>query len=551
MRRLHLNIEPSSSRRGSALLAVLVIIAMLSLAAYTYSELMLSEHEAAIRSGRMAEARLYADSGVEYALSMAALLKSEEPPDLFNNPDALHLYVVQPGDEDRPAGYFSIVAPIPDANSETTYRFGFRNESAKLNVNALAESGLTEDEARFFLMEIPYMTESTADAILDWIDANEDTRFFGIEADFYSGFSSQLPKNAPLQSLDELLAVEGVTAELLYGEDINRNGILDENEDDGGTTEPFDNADGILDTGWSDYLTVTARESNLRLDGSTKIPLNTNTLTDLYDQLEEEFGEEIATFVVAYRIFGPANQDELLETPTGLAGGDSASVTADEAAQIAEVTDALASAFSSGGSVTRNGLDLSGGGDYEIRSLYDLVDAEVEAEFEDGPQTLYSPWSSDGGSLLESFPAMQEALGINTDTYIEGRININEARYEVLMGIPTMTEEIADAIVESGKQMAGGNPDADLVASRATNCWLLVDGIVDLETMRQLDPYITGGGEVLSAQVIGYFQSSGISSRLEVVMDITESPPKILSITDLTELGPGYPLYQWQSELSQ
>jgi hypothetical protein len=358
-----------------------------------------------------------------------------------------------------------------------------------------------------------------------------------------------MPKNAPLQSIDELLSVDGVTADLLYGEDTNRNGILDENEDDGATSEPYDNADGILDTGWVGYLTVTARESNLRLDGSTKIPLNTNTLTDLYDQLEEEFGEEIATFVVAYRLFGPVEPPEF-ETPTGLSGGDTSSLTADEQAQISDVTNAIASAFSGNGEVTRNGMDLSGGGSFEVRSLYDLVDVEVEADFEDGTRTLSSPWSSAGGSLADSFAQMNEALGITTDTYIEGRINVNEARLETLMGIPTMTEEIADAIVAAGRQMASGNPDSGLIASRSTNCWLLSEGVVDLETMRQLDPYVTGGGDILSGQVIGYLGTSGISSRLQIVVDASESLPKLLSITDLSELGSGYTLYDWQQNVS-
>jgi hypothetical protein len=145
---------------------------------------------------------------------------------------------------------------------------------------------------------------------------------------------------------------------------------------------------------------------------------------------------------------------------------------------------------------------------------------------------------------------MKEALGITTDTYIEGRINVNEARFETLMGIPTMTEEIADAMLAANQQLASGGPDPDLVASRATNCWLLVEGIVDLETMRQLDPYVTGGGDVLSGQVIGYLGTSGISSRLQVVIDASESPPKLLSITDLSELGPGYSLFDWQQEVS-
>lgn len=152
-----------------------------------------------------------------------------------------------------------------------------------------------------------------------------------------------------------------MTAELLYGEDTNRNGLLDSNEDDAGASEPFDNADGVLDAGWSDYLTVTSRENNLRLDDSPKIPLNTNTLTDLYDQLDEEFGEEVATFVVAYRIYGPSNRDEFDVTPVGLSGGDSTELSLDDQQLLDELAEGIADSIENGGSVTRNGMDLSKG----------------------------------------------------------------------------------------------------------------------------------------------------------------------------------------------
>lgn len=174
-----------------------MIVAMLSLAAYSYSEVMLSEYEAAIRTGRMTESRLLADSGVEWTLSVLSLMSSEEPLDLFNNPEQFHKVLVQSATEERPAGYFSVVAPVTDASSETGVRFGLRNESAKINLNALANSGLTEDELRFFLMQIPAMTESVADAILDWIDADTEVRPYGAESEVYANFSSpRTPKNA-------------------------------------------------------------------------------------------------------------------------------------------------------------------------------------------------------------------------------------------------------------------------------------------------------------------------------------------------------------------
>ena len=39
-------------------------------------------------------------------------------------------------------------------------------------------------------------------------------------------------KNSPFETVEELLLVEGVTPQLLYGDDTNRNGILDPNEFD-------------------------------------------------------------------------------------------------------------------------------------------------------------------------------------------------------------------------------------------------------------------------------------------------------------------------------
>src|SRR5947208_16715283 len=53
-----------SCRRGLVLLLVLVVIAMLSLGAYSFTNLMLAHYEAAIASGRQAQSRSLVDSGV-------------------------------------------------------------------------------------------------------------------------------------------------------------------------------------------------------------------------------------------------------------------------------------------------------------------------------------------------------------------------------------------------------------------------------------------------------------------------------------------------------
>ena len=66
----------SRSRRGSVLLVVLVVIALLALGAYSFSELMVSESHATGAFGREAQARACADSGIE--LAAAALSRPTE-----------------------------------------------------------------------------------------------------------------------------------------------------------------------------------------------------------------------------------------------------------------------------------------------------------------------------------------------------------------------------------------------------------------------------------------------------------------------------------------
>jgi len=57
-----------------------------------------------------------------------------------------------------------------------------------------------------------------SDSILDWIDPDDNTRPAGAESDYYLGLvPSYDAKNAPIDNLDELLLVKGVTHDMYYG----------------------------------------------------------------------------------------------------------------------------------------------------------------------------------------------------------------------------------------------------------------------------------------------------------------------------------------------
>ena len=77
---------------------------------------------------------------------------------------------------------------------------------------------------------------------------------------------------------------------------------------------------------------------------------------------------------------------------------------------------------------------------------------------------------------------------------------------------------------------------------QAYETWPLVNGIVDLETMKRLMPLITAGGNVYRAQVVGYFDEEGPAYRMEAIVDATQSPPVVKRRRDLVEQGPGYSL---------
>ena len=395
-------------RTGSALIVVLVLIVLLSLAAYTFSETMIVENQASEFASRQAQARAYAESGVEYAAAVLGSLPAEGTVlNLYHEPSQFAAVLVQDAGAPQTRGRFTFVAPVETDSASQRVRAGLVDESGKLNLNAVLSYELEEEEVRGMFASIPGMTDEIIDGILDWIDSDDEPRTYGAESSVYETLTPPYTaRNGKIESLDELLLVQGVTPQLLYGEDANRNGLLDPNEDDGDASLPYDNADGILDLGWSAFLTVYSRESNVRADGTDKLDVNQSLLADLYDQLAAELDEEAALFITAYRLYGATNVEPLDGESTGL------NTTGDQSTdeQLQGAAQGLARAVAGGeGVITRGGLDLTQSPSVEIESLYELIGAVVEAEIDGEEATLASPWASDPGSLVVAAAAVRDA----------------------------------------------------------------------------------------------------------------------------------------------
>ena len=164
---------------------------------------------------------------------------------------------------------FWLIGRDPNANNPTEPYFGLVDEGGKLNLNSVSTN---------VFQYLPGMTADFSDAIMDWRGTN------GIDSLNYATFG-YAAKNAPFETVDELRLVYGADINLLAGEDINRNGILDKNEKDL-------NGNGELDPGLFEYVTVYTREPNFHSDGSSLTNVNTATTAQVRSLLQ---GASIST----------------------------------------------------------------------------------------------------------------------------------------------------------------------------------------------------------------------------------------------------------------
>ncbi len=252
-------------RQGAVLIVILLVVAALALAAYTYSETMLTEY----RALHAATDRMQIDSACESGIEMIKQnLNERRTGKTIGLSDQTNPLTWNTSSERRFTLHFT--GRSWQANDVYGHSRGgsqplmlMLNESCKLNVNGLDLAKEQVEQSRLRLMALPGMTPAIADAVLDWIDEDDEARPFGVEASGYAAAGlPYMPRNAPLHSLDELLLVRGVNGQWLFGEDFNGNGWLDPAEDDGAISLPPDNQDGILETGVSRWLTVSGAESN-------------------------------------------------------------------------------------------------------------------------------------------------------------------------------------------------------------------------------------------------------------------------------------------------
>ena len=516
------------------LLVVLVVIVLLSLSVYSFAERMLAEAEATEAYVRRVETRAYAESGVEFLKSLLMDRNRLNRSNIHDNPELFRGVLLDGAERAAQRGRFSVVVPSQSVHSTRPVRFGLIDESSKLNLNALPLEKRHGKLARQMLSGLPGMTPGIADAILDWLDTDDMAREFGAESDYYRTLGGpHSARNGPLQSLDELLLVRGVTRELLFGKDANQDGWLDPIENDGDATWPPDNADGVLRHGWISMLTLDSRETNLRPNGQPRINLNQQSMSHLFDELDRAFGNQVAQFVVAYRMTGPLSSDG--DPSSDLEEGDrdaedeaAAALQRARAQRGADAEDDRREQQTNPEDAERGGMELNRAPVHRIRSLYDLFGVTVQTHVNGVDSVLESPWSDDPRTIQAVLPELSETLTTSDAPTIEGRVSINHAPREVLSGLLGMTPEVVQAITAAHLDMVG-----DRRGARDTTAWLLSEVLVDIKRLRLIAPYITTHGDVYRAYVVGHLDSSGPQSGIEVVIDASGFVPRVIHNRDL------------------
>jgi DNA uptake protein ComE-like DNA-binding protein len=520
--------------RGSALMIVLVVVMIVSLGAYTFSELMFTHNETATLSSQNIQAKWLVDAGIDVArvhLLQPHAQRMSAGGD-FDNPTVFQAVNVIADPDPNLTGNFTMIAPNLDSDGYTAgFRFGLEDESSRLNLNTLTIADkYAADGGREMLMALPGMTVDIADAIMDWIDDDDETREFGAEFDYYQALGSPYePNNGPFNTVEELLLVRGVMPELLFGADINRNGMIDSHEEPArqrvqelvsmANTSAGDevlNA-GSLDRGWSAYLTLHSQENNLNINGEPRIDINSADLQTLHQDLSAVFDPAVANFIILYR-----QGYELVDEPQ-----------TDGIPQPASAVE----------------IDFLRESEREFTQVLDLVGKRLLYEsdlVDEDPIDILPAYPLDI-SLANTIDLLMDNASTSSNPTIPGRLNINQAPRLLLQGVPGLSDEMIDFII----QTRSIDPYQDQQNYYRHETWLLKQSGINfllggtpftLENMKALQPFICGGGSVFRAQIIGYYEGGTASARGEVVIDATTVTPRIRLWRDLSHLGRGYPL---------
>ena len=165
-------------------------------------------------------------------------------------------------------------------NGSITYTI--RDENGKISINSASKNTL-DKLLQYSGVEDKIERSTISDSILDWIDTDKNHRLNGAEDDYYRTQNpSYYAKNGPIETIDELLKIRGVTEEILYGSKESN----DENEKTGianhltvykiSTVNPNTASEAVLN------ILFQSEQANKILENRNSKGFHSNTLSNFF-----------------------------------------------------------------------------------------------------------------------------------------------------------------------------------------------------------------------------------------------------------------------------
>ncbi|NUN95217.1 MAG: general secretion pathway protein GspK, partial [Candidatus Omnitrophica bacterium] len=338
-------------------------------------------------------------------------------------------------------------------------------------------------------------TSAMAASILDWRDKDNQVTPGGAEEDYYAERTPPYePRNGPFQTLGELLQVKGFTPSLLLGEDVNMDGVLQTAEDDGAENDPPDDGDGTLDQGLGAYLTLYSYDLNQNPAGEKRLNINSASEETLRARLEGKVSEESVKKILAYK------KDNQIDSLAQLLTGKPSEKKKETEEQTTDGKEPQSRPIGE----SSGGANKSEGGSRKIGTTSKPIGREEEEK----PETEVDT----SGALVtkDEFTAIVDELTTSDEERLPGLVNINTAPREVLMGLPGMTENLADAIL--------GRRGADGQAFTSVGELVSLEGM-NLDTLAEMLPHMTVRSYVFEARAVGYVPATKAYAAIYAILD--------------------------------
>lgn len=336
--------------------------------------------------------------------------------------------------------------------NQSTYRTTVTDESAKININTIDEETLTK--------AIVYSMGSSDDMMEEDVNAEAQA------------LAAAIIEKRPYRTVSEMAKAADMTPELLYGKSLE---TLEDEDDEDEQSTPL-----------VDITTVYSAEKNITSDGGQRANINGGDANQIQERINTEeqqiITEQEAQAIVAYASEQGNNQQgggqpgqqpgggDPQPDPGGLPGDPgggqsnqegytSISQLLDAPAISQQTFDSISGSISvDSGEDNNNMININTADENQLQNLDGIDDGIAASIVAYRNQNQFGNVDEIREVKLISIQDMRnivDRVAISDDEILEGKVNINTAPLEILMMLPGMDEDKAQAIVDRREVAAG------------------------------------------------------------------------------------------------